>query len=383
MEWAHEQTGFDDFGDHALYAGLRALVASLQAETWSLMSASTRQIVLDYLLHQLGTRLWLIDDRKRYPQIALQKISRPLIIVGPAHSGSNLLHRLLSLDVDNMVPERWICREPSPPPALGAPSRERLVRARKRVTHLVEPSCEVLVGDPRRDARGAAALADCGHDILSMVCTSQEMETLGSGEDYWRYLVEADHGAALGFHHDFLQHIQWGSAGSRWALKGAGHGLWLRELAAQYPDAVLIWTHRDLAQQLGSLAHAQAKVSCLNGRSMAPAAQQAQGRLAIERQLATLRKAIAARQEIGETPFVDVSYRDLINDPARAVARVYEQAGLTITDAHTDAIRQWWNANPNIVRDQLQHSPEDVSMDGASIDREFGGYVERFGFSAS
>ena len=44
----------------------------------------------------------------------------------------------------------------------------------------------------------------------------------------------------------------------RWALKGSDHLMRLRELHARYPDAILLWTHRDLSQQLGSLASAQA-----------------------------------------------------------------------------------------------------------------------------
>lgn len=380
MEIASEQTGLDDFGDPARHAGLRAFISSLEAETWRSMTGRAREIVVDYLVHHLGTRLRLIDDRKKYPEIAQQKIERPLIIVGPPRSGSTLLHTLLSLDPDNMAPEHWICREPSPPLARGNPSSERLERAEKRMMQLFELIPDVFVAHPYMIEEGAGALAECGSDILNMVSTSQEMWCFWGGEIYRRYLLEADHTAALGFHHDFLQDIQWGNSGKRWALKGSEHGLWLRELAARYPDARLIWTHRDLAQQLGSLASVQAILRGLNGHPVTPEVRRAQGRLAIEHQVATCRKAMAARDEIGDANFIDVSYHDVMADPVRSVARIYELAGLGMSGQHAANIHAWLERNPQTKHGKHKHSPDEFGMDGASINREFDAYRQRFGF---
>src|ERR1700757_1271023 len=61
MEFAFQETGLDDFGDHQRNAGLGAFVASLREEVWPAMTDRAREIVVDYLVHHLGTRLWLID----------------------------------------------------------------------------------------------------------------------------------------------------------------------------------------------------------------------------------------------------------------------------------------------------------------------------------
>jgi hypothetical protein len=380
MAAAAAHTGLDDFGDPARHAGLRAFISSLEAETWRSMTDGAREVVVDYLLHHLGTRLRLINDRKEYPQIAQQRIQRPLIIVGPPRSGSTLLHTLLSLDPDNMAPEHWMCREPSPPLARGAPSPARIERAQKRMMQLFGLIPDIFVTHPYMIEEGAGALAECGSDILNMVSTSQEMWCFWGGEIYRRYLLEADHTAALSFHHDFLQHLQWGNSGTRWVLKGSEHGLWLRELIAQYPDARLIWTHRDLAQQLGSLASVQAILRGLNGHPVTPEVRRAQGRLAIEHQAATCRKAMAARDEIGEAPFIDVSYHDVMADPVRSVARIYQLAGLSMSHEHVTNIRGWLARNPQTKHGKHKHSPDEFGMDGEAINREFEAYRRRFGF---
>jgi hypothetical protein len=156
--------------------------------------------------------------------------------------------------------------------------------------------------------------------------------------------------------------------------------LWLRELALQYPDAKLIWTHRDLAQQLGSLASVQSILRGLNGHPVTAEQRAAQGRLAIEHQLATCRKAMASRDALGEGQFIDVSYHDVMADPVNAVAGIYEQADLVMTDAHADGIRDWLARNPQTKHGKHSHSPDEFGMDAAEINEAFADYVERFGY---
>jgi hypothetical protein len=145
-----------------------------------------------------------------------------------------------------------LCMEPCPPPALGAPAQERLDSAEARMMGLFKTIPNIFFTHPYLIGEGAGALAECGSNILNMVFTAQQLWCFYRGESYRKYSLEGDHSAALGFHREFLQYLQWGTSGKRWALKGSDHMLWLEELVAQYPDAMLLWTHRDMEQQLGS-----------------------------------------------------------------------------------------------------------------------------------
>lgn len=377
---ARQRTGLEDFGDAALRAGLVAFTASMSEEVWPGMSAAARAVAAEYVTHVLATRLRLVGDRKAYPEIAAQRISAPLIVVGPPRSGSTLLHTLLSLDPDNMAPEHWICREPSPPVALGAPTAERLRQADERMAGLFSLIPDIFVTHPYMIEEGSGALAECGSDILSLAFTSQQLWCFWGGESYRRYLLEADHGAALGLHHDFLQHSQWGQAGKRWALKGSDHMLWMGELAAQYPEAKLIWTHRDLAQQLASLASVQSILLGLRGQPVSEAERRAQGRRAIELQHASLAKAMRAREAAGDQRFLDVSYHDVMHDQVAAVERIYDWAGLTMSGRHADAIRAWLADHHQTKHGAHRHSPGEFGMDADAINADFADYREKFGF---
>jgi Sulfotransferase family len=377
---AAANTGLDDFGDPARDEGLEALVRSMNEESWAGMTDKARRLAVDYLTNHLRIRLRLVADRRAYPQIAQQQIKAPLIVVGPPRSGSTLLHNLISLDPDNMAPEHWLCSEPSPPPALGAPSPERLANADAQMTRLFELIPDIFVTHPYMIEEGSGALAECGSDILSLAFTSQQLWCFWGGETYRRFLLDADHTASLRFHHDFLQHAQWGDSRKRWALKGSDHMLWMRELATQYPDAKLVWIHRDLGQQLGSLASVQSILRGLNGHPVTPEARRAQGRKAIDLQLAAVEKAMRSRDAVGEDLFIDVSYHDVMADPVATVRRVYEASGLAMSNEHAARIRDWLAHHSQTKHGVHKHSPEEFGMDADEINERFAAYRERFGF---
>jgi len=377
---ATAETGLDDFGDPARDNGLAALVESMNRECWGGMTDRAREIAVDYLSHQLVTRLKLMADRKAYSEIPAQKISSPLIVVGPPRSGSTLLHTLLSLDPDAMAPEHWMCREPSPPLAVGPPSPERLQAAEERMMKLFSLIPDVFITHPYMIEEGSGALAECGSDILSLAFTAQQLWCWW-GDDFYRdYLLNGDHIAAVGMHHDFLQHMQWGNSGTRWALKGSDHMLWLAELAARYPDAKLIWTHRDLSQQLASLASVQAIIRGVNGHPVTEEARRAQGRKAMDFQWAITEKAMKTREALGEDQFYDSNYHALMADHVTGIERIYDWAGLTMSGRHADAIREWLANNAQTKHGAHKHSPQEFGMSPEQVNEQFASYTERFGF---
>lgn len=380
LDMAAARTGLGDFGDAARQVALEAYAASLRDECWPNMAPRAREQAVGFIIHHLGTRLKLQADRKRYPAIAAQKIERPFIVVGPPRSGSTLLHTLLSLDPGALAPEHWVCLEPCPPSALGEPSAERMEGAEKLMLSLFELIPDVFVTHPYLIEQGSGALAECGSDILNMCFTSQQLWCFYRGESYRRYLLEGDHTAALGFHREFLQHLQWGNDDKHWALKGSDHMLWLSELCAEYPDARLVWTHRDLAQQLGSLASVQAILAGIMGKPVSDELRAEVGRMAIEMQRAAFEKGMAARDKAGEGQFIDVSYHDVMHDPVGSVRRIYDHFGSVMSEEHAAAIREWIALNPATKHGVHKHSPEQFGLDAETINRRFSPYVERFGF---
>ena len=68
---------------------------------------------------------------------------------------------------------------------------------------------------------------------------------------YRDWFFDADYTPMYTAHRRTLQQLQWKNPG-RWVLKYPKHLLSLDALLAEYPDAVLIWTHRDPAKVVPS-----------------------------------------------------------------------------------------------------------------------------------
>jgi hypothetical protein len=343
------------------------------------MPAASREITVSTFVSYLNGRLKVIADRKRYPEISKVTIRNPLIVIGPPRSGSTLLHTLLSLDPDHIFAPFWVCMEPSPPPALGEPMPERIDAASRQMSKFFGLIPDVYLTHPYMIEEGSGALAECGTDILSMAFTNQGFWCYYGVDGYRDYLLNGDHTAALSFHHDFLQHLQWGREDKRWALKAADHLVWLGYLHAQYPDANFIWTHRDLSQLLGSLASV---VNILRGIAgpVDAGARRRLGQEIIDFEHKVIMNGMRVRDAVGEDRFCDVSYHDMMANPVLTIERIYGRFGLKLSEKAAANIGEWLAQNPQTKHGVHRHSPEEFGLDAEVVNRQFAKYRERFGF---
>lgn len=379
IELAKKATGLDDFGDPRLHQPLDAMIASFKRDAWPKMTPKARQYAVGTLTDYLGARMKIVADRKRYPEIAKVEVREPWIVVGPPRSGSTLLHTLLSMDPDAIAPPHWVCAEPSPPPKLGEPSPQRLAAANERLSKFLDQIPDMRIMHSYFVEEGANALGEDGHEIMIMANTSKGHWYYYAIDGYIDYLLSGDHSAALDFHHEFLQHLQWGRPGKHWTLKAADHLVWLRNLHARYPDARLLWTHRDLAQLFGSVASVFVTARGISG----PVPQEARKGLAkqaIELERRIFHHGMKAREELGEDRFCDIAYHDMIVDPLTTMQRIYARFGREVSPEFAENIREWVRQNPQTKHGVHKHSPEDFGLDAEVINRQFAAYTERFGF---
>src|SRR4051794_7378796 len=94
---ASERTGgLTDLGDGPYLEPLGRLLDSLHDDAAlndvGIMIASER-----VLLHTVN-RLNYVEDRKRFPEIAKQRIEKPVFIIGMPRTGTTILHDILAQD---------------------------------------------------------------------------------------------------------------------------------------------------------------------------------------------------------------------------------------------------------------------------------------------
>ena len=247
-EAATEQAGLGDFGSPTFRVGLDRLLDGLRGE--ANLNDIGRMVAPNVLLMYLVNRLLVTDWHNRHPEIADGPITAPIILIGMGRTGTTILHDLLGQDPDNRIPRTWECERPVPPPERATYTTDpRIdeVQAGIDMAHEARPALRAM--HPMGARLGQECIRFTGCEFASLIFGSQFR--LPSYLDW--VTNEADMAPTYRWHRAFLQLLQWHQPG-RWMLKSGAH-LWaLPALLAEYPDAVLVQTHRDPLRVVASLS---------------------------------------------------------------------------------------------------------------------------------
>ena len=197
----------------------------------------------------LTSRLEFIEDRNRYP-IGDEVIEAPMFVTGEPRSGTTLMHALMSVDPHARALRFWEVMYPSPPPGLAGPDDDRRERADADWREINGKMPKWLHSHPYNDMLGDGLPEDertWAFDFRVMTPTAWwrvPMQSLVGG-------LATDPAAQYRLHNAMLQQLQYQRPRKYWVLKGF-HGFRLKEMFDAYPDATLVWLHRDPVQVAAS-----------------------------------------------------------------------------------------------------------------------------------
>jgi hypothetical protein len=369
VDAARRATGLADFGDPTLPDRFAILVGLMRDAGMDEAGVAT---AAQECLRQLVQRLEFVADRSRYP-ITEEVIEAPVFATGEPRSGTTLLHALLSLDPDSRALRFWEVMYPSPPPGLAGPGDDRRARADEEWREILQRIPTWLLNHPYNDMLGDG-LPECertwGFDfrvIGPTVWWRVPMKMIMTG-------LPSDPLAQYRVHRQMLQQCQHARPRKRWVLKGF-HSARLEQMFATYPDATLIWTHRDPVQVIASrIVMAGQLDEGLTG--VVDWRQTARDYLALSR--ASLRTTMAS-------PFVDdprvhhVRYPDFVRDPVGTIAAFYDRYGLAFSGEFEHAMREYLASNRSDRYGRFSYSLDVIGEDVDALDEEFAPYRERFG----
>lgn len=371
LDAATKRTGLDDFGDDSFREGLRVLTASLDAE--ARLTTIGRLAARQRLTGLLETRLRLVDYRTNHPEVATQRIERPIFVLGLPRTGTTVLYGMLASNPAMRSPASWEVGRPWPPPSGEDDADPRIAQADKELEQF------------RRLAPGIDAI----HPMdarLPQECIALQAPEFASYEypctfpvpSYWEWLRGHDLHAAYAFERQFLQHLQSGHSGDHWILKTPAHLMWLDVLLDVFPDALLVHTHRNPTAVLASVSslmhHFRSAMSdAVDKREI--------GREQLDAWTWALERTMAVRDRLPDDRVVDVHFADTVSDPVGTVRRVYDHFGLEVTPAVERGVRSYLTDNPRDKHGSHSYSLEEFGLDPGNVDAAFAAYRERFGVS--
>ncbi len=189
------------------------------------------------------------------------------------------------------------------------------------------------------------------------------------------YLVHNGLFEAYGRYKKLLAILALESPDRNFVLKSPEHLWFLPALLHHFPDARVIWTHRDPVKALASYS---AQVSL--------PARQHRGRIDPveigQRVLCRFQQGLQVGQETCErNPAARIShvhYSDLISDPLGAVARAYEDLDLELTESHRRAMQAFLN-RPQRDKHKNRYRLDVFGFREDDVEPRFRDYRSRFG----
>ena len=370
IDEAQRRSGLSDFGDTPFVRPMQLLLQACreEAELSLFGSAAIRWDTVRFLTNLLRLR----DEEKRCPEILDQSIEPPLIIAGLPRSGTTFLHSLLIEDHANIVPRVWQLIYPYPTRwdqrAGAADRRQQQVARQLRMFQILAPQFY------RLHPIEASSPQECS-EITAHIFASLRFDTTYRIPSYRRWLDAAGHLDAYRFHKRFLQHLQHQQGGAgRWVLKCPDHIFALEALREVYPNADLVFVHRDPVAVLASVA----RLTEVLRRPFSRRVDRFDvGRADSDRWLAAAGLMIAAAdEERFQRPIFHVHYPELVSDPAGMVAALYRHFGRGLDRDTAARIRRRVAANPHGGYGRRRARLEDYGLDPG---REHERYARLYG----
>lgn len=372
---AQRRTGLTDFGDTGFNEPLRNFLGSCSAESslGLIGRAATRWDVVRFLINLLRMQAAEQAD----PGIENQEIKRPIFITGLPRSGTTFLHRLMMADQRNRAPLVWQTIYPYPELGVRPDARDQRVARVTRQLRVFEFLAPEFRGLHPLDATSPQ---ECS-EINAHVFRSLRFDSNYHIPSY-RAWLDADidrHQPAYRFHKRFLKHLQHQDpeAGSQWVLKCPEHLFALHAIKAVYPDARMIFVHRDPVKVLLSVA----KLTEVLRRPFTRHIERAQiGRDESARWLDGTRRMMEVAGDGGfSEPVCHVHHIDLVTDPVSTVEQVYKHFGLDLPETAMAGMQQYATARPNGGYGPRDYHFEDHGLDAADERDKFRPYMLRFG----
>jgi hypothetical protein len=367
------RTGLSDVYSDSWRDGLALIID--EVNTSPAFTPSGRERILDDAAKALGRRLQVDDYVRTHPEVLDTHVERPLFVMGMPRTGTTVISYLLDQDPSRRSLIHWQCVHPVPPAPTDAlrtdPRCLALLDEQRKMVELVK---QAKIPLPHwEDADGPTE---------DMFIHNQDFKGLSwdsflATSRYADWLFhETDMTSAYEYQRRYLQVLQ-STAPGTWSLKMPSHSVYLDVLLEVFPDARVVWAHRDPYKATGSLANLW---KLPKGMVMHPDAVdlEAMGRNAMDQMKVHVERPLRTRERIGDDRFFHMHYSDMMRDPMDVMRRLYDWAGDPLREEVESRMQAWLSAHP---QDRFGMNTYSLDQYGLTVDAlrpVFAEYLDTF-----
>jgi Sulfotransferase family len=368
IEEARRTAGFEQFDAETFRQALEILLADWSKQEVSDSAAGRLRAAI---VGALATRLKVTAYLASRPELLARPIERPVFVFGIPRTGTTLLSNLLAADPLRRSPLTWEIDDPVPPPTPETLYNDP--RALKRL----EVERAMLVANPEMGKYyrfSAIYPNEClffmGHDFKNV-----NWESRGRLPNYRDYLFGAvDMKPAYEYHKRFLQLLQADAPGI-WNLKMPSHSLYLSTLLEVYPDARLVWTHRDPLTATSSFC---SLIKTGHMSFIGRVDREWIGENMPWQAVQHVERIMDSRDKLGEVRIIDVHYADLMRDPIATMRTLYGALGDELTPEAEARMGAWLADNPQGKFGRHEYKLAEFGRTAEEIRPLFERYLSRY-----
>ena len=371
LDSARQYTGLEDFGDDWFLEPFERLLQAIADE--AALNEGGQWAAQKQFEKCLHDRLWAQQWFAEHPEILARPLPRPVIIVGPMRSGTTRIHRLLSADHRFNHMRSFETISPVPRPGFepgGEDFRPVLARRIMRVARLANP--RTLTIHPTGPYEAEEELGLLVNSFWGMKHEAQWWVP-----SYGRWCEQHDATGAYEQMARLLKLIGWSQQVSSirpWILKTPQHMLDLPALLKVFPDARLIFTHRDPQSVVGSAASLAWNQTIIYSNDVDP---RKIGQEWLRKTRLQIERMRAARDEIPNDRMIDIHYEDMDRDWRGTMARLYGFLDLDLEPA-LPAMEQYQRRSSDLKRHPHRYSLAEFGLTAAEVLEQLGDYVKTY-----
>lgn len=369
LDAARHKTGLVDWGSDSFLEPLEILteLASTSDRFTPLARVVMRQTFLQAVKNRLNFQAFV----KRHAEVLDTRIERPVFVLGFPRTGTTALQNLLCLDPGRRGLQFWELTTPVPwhdNPALDEKWRIRNADRTLRAAYLIAPEQRQVHYIDTHTYEECWPLFGNTFRVLNF--------DLQSGmKPYGEWLMSCDMREAYAEYKQYLQLLTWRNPADNLVLKCPEHLWFVDALLEVFPDACIVWTHRDPVPTIASYC----SLISMQWRTLYGSFDPRElGAHITHRFHQGTQRAMAARAKADPKRFFDVNFHSFVGDQASTVREICEYFDLPYRKGMDAEIATWLEADRADHRGAHKYSIERYGIDVDEVHERYADYIAMF-----
>lgn len=361
---AAQNLGTGDFGPDIFEEPLARLCSSVNED--ANLNAYGRMLLAGMIRTQLENRV-LMQRLRLAGKLALRP-TPPIIVTGLPRTGTTFLHRLLASDPRHASLPYWQLMRPFPrsendTPEVRSSEAKAVLEVRRAITPELDGVHLIRAESPEECMfMTASSMQSRLYWNLAPVYSFMEWYNKADRTDKYREYVEA------------LSYLQTLYPDQRLVLKAPDHVDGIGELLDVFPEAIIVQTHRNMVEQIGSYMSLGRTTRKLAVRTLDTARE---AEAVLELTDSSIKRNTAARAK-HPGKILDIRYIDLVADPIGSVEKIYEHAEIKLGAEQGEALKAHMRRNTKGKNGAHTYDLAEFGVTTSEIKARFADYEQQF-----